>query len=104
MATVTREMLDGVQGLMNAAKADWVKWDTKVSRNCDQFPNPDRYQMGYEIGSAYIHVWMTNWGQKSSHSWVVINPKNRCGFPVGTILKSASWKALQPISRAVTFS
>ena len=50
----------------------------------------------YEIGRKYVHVIMHHvgqfsGGQRSSHSWVMINDDKK--FKRGDILKSASWKA-----------
>jgi hypothetical protein len=44
----------------------------------------------FEIGRKYVHVIMED-NQRSSHSWVVIQPDAK--FKFGDILKSASWKA-----------
>jgi hypothetical protein len=50
----------------------------------------------YELGRKYIHVIMHHVGQfsigqRSSHSWIMINDDKQ--FKQGDILKSASWKA-----------
>ena len=50
----------------------------------------------YELGRKYVHVIMHHVGQfsigqRSSHSWIMINYDKQ--FKQGDILKSASWKA-----------
>jgi hypothetical protein len=50
----------------------------------------------YEIGRKYIHVIMNHIGQfssgqRSSHSWIMIDDDKK--FKRGDILKSASWRA-----------
>jgi hypothetical protein len=50
----------------------------------------------YELGRKYVHVIMNHtgqfsYGQRSSHSFVMINDDKQ--FKRGDILKSASWKA-----------
>lgn len=50
----------------------------------------------YETGRKYIHVIMNHVGQfsagqRSSHSWIMIDDDKK--FKQGDILKSASWKA-----------
>ena len=47
----------------------------------------------YTVGSTYIHVYVVDGsddGIRSSHSWIV--NKEGTPFPLGTILKSASWR------------
>ena len=59
--------------------------------------NKNTYNTGrtydYSVGSTYVHVFSVepNDGGKSSHSWIV--NKEGHAFPLGSILKSASWKA-----------
>lgn len=51
----------------------------------------DEFTIEFEPGSSYVRVVQsTPTGQRSSHSFIVVKPGK---FPVGTILKSASWKA-----------
>lgn len=51
----------------------------------------DDFFVEFEHGSSYIRVVQgSRTGQRSSHSFIVVKPGK---FPVGTILKSASWKA-----------
>lgn len=50
-----------------------------------------RKGLTYEIGSKYIKVIMNNAGNRSVHSFIVNSPKGK--FPMGSILKAASWKA-----------
>jgi len=50
----------------------------------------------YEIGRKYVHIIMQDTGQfssgqRSSHSWIMINDDKK--FKRGDILKSASWRA-----------
>ena len=50
----------------------------------------------YVTGRKYVHVYMNHVGQfsigqRSSHSWIMIDDDKK--FKQGDILKSASWKA-----------
>jgi len=50
----------------------------------------------YEFGRKYVHVIMNHVGQfsigqRSSHSWIMLDDDKK--FKTGDILKSASWKA-----------
>lgn len=49
------------------------------------------FTVDFEPGSSYIRVVLRHqYGHRSSHSFIVVKPGK---FPVGTILKSASWRA-----------
>ncbi len=56
-------------------------------------PNVKAYDISFEPGSKYMRVVMHHFGQRSSHSFIVVNENNPKNYPVGTILKSATWKA-----------
>jgi hypothetical protein len=61
------------------------------SRSSNQF-----IEFHYECGRKYVHVIMRHIGQfssgqRSSHSWIMIDNDKK--FKRGDILKSASWRA-----------
>jgi hypothetical protein len=73
-------------------KQDYINWwsrnGTKPLTEIQQ-KMVDEFKVEFEYGTSYIRVVTCN-GQRSSHSFIVVKPGK---FPVGTILKSASWKA-----------
>lgn len=48
------------------------------------------FDVKYEVGTVYIRIIVTSYGHDTAHSFIV-NKANK--FPIGTILKAASWKA-----------
>jgi hypothetical protein len=86
--TVTNDLLKTYADFI---KADYVKWwGTRAGDNTVKEMIAD-FTVDFEPGSSYIRVVQgSKRGQRSSHSFIVVKPGK---FPVGTILKSASWKA-----------
>jgi ribulose bisphosphate carboxylase small subunit len=77
-------------------KQDYINWwkggpfGTKPLTEIQQ-KMVDEFKVEFEFGTSYIRVVQSSdSGQRSSHSFIVVKPGK---FPVGTILKSASWKA-----------
>ena len=73
-------------------KTDYVKWwGTKVTEPHVQEMIAN-FKITFEPGSSYIKVVKSdlNGTNSSVHSFIVNKAKN---FPLGAILKSASWKA-----------
>lgn len=73
-------------------KTDYIEWwGAKVAEKHVQEMIAD-FTVTFEPGSSYIKVVKTNadGSQASVHSFIVNKAKN---FPLGAILKSASWKA-----------
>jgi ribulose bisphosphate carboxylase small subunit len=75
-------------------KQDYINWWTNngtkeltpVQQNM-----VDSFTVEFDPGSSYIRVvQVSNMNSRCSHSFIVVKPGK---FPVGTILKSASWKA-----------
>jgi len=67
-----------------------------LQADCDSKCGHQFIEFYYECGRKYIHVIMNHIGQfrngqRSSHSWIMINDDKK--FKRGDILKSASWKA-----------
>jgi ribulose bisphosphate carboxylase small subunit len=88
---ITPEMLADYASFI---KQDFINWWTQngtYELTKTQQNMVDDLQIEFERGSSYIRVVQsTPTGQRSSHSFIV----QKAGqFPVGTILKSASWKA-----------
>jgi ribulose bisphosphate carboxylase small subunit len=88
MSQITPEMLSN---LATYIKQDYINWwgsrigDKTVREMINEFI------VEFETGSSYIRVVQGSLnGQRSAHSFIVVKPGK---FPVGTILKSASWKA-----------
>ena len=74
-----------------SAYADHIKADyAGVGKRCnirEEMIKEFNESLSFEVGSSYIKV-VTG---SSVHSFIVIKPSAK--FPVGTILKAASWKA-----------
>ena len=91
MNQITAEMLSN---LATYIKQDYINWwsqnGTRVLTAIQQ-DMIDEFIVEFEPGSSYIRVVQGSPnGQRSAHSFIVVKPGK---FPVGTILKSASWKA-----------
>jgi ribulose bisphosphate carboxylase small subunit len=90
---ITQEMLADYAAFIKQDYIDWWKggpFGTKALTEIQQ-NMVDEFLIEFEEGSSYIRVVQsTPTGQRSSHSFIV---KKAGQFPVGTILKSASWKA-----------
>jgi hypothetical protein len=77
------------------AKQDYADWMLRpTQKGSDEHIQAmiAEFDITYEVGSTYIKVIESRNGQsRSVHSFIV----NKAGkkFPVGTILKAASWKA-----------
>jgi hypothetical protein len=88
---ITPEML---ANLADYIKQDYINWwSQNGTRELTEIQQNmiDEFQVEFERGSSYIRVVQsTPTGQRSSHSFIVVKSGK---FPVGTILKSASWKA-----------
>jgi hypothetical protein len=70
-------------------RADYIKWWGRKADEKHVQEMIEKFQIEFEVGSAYIKVVKTG-NQRSVHSFIV----NKDGkFPKGAILKSASWKA-----------
>jgi len=85
MSNVYKDLDIGLQEYVAHLQADYD------SKGGNQF-----IEFYYESGRKYVHVIMKHIGQfsagqRSSHSWVMINDDKQ--FKQGDILKSASWKA-----------
>lgn len=74
---------EALQAYIDFAKADYASW----SKNDRMIAE---YNVIYEVGSSYIKmIHSSAGGQRSVHSFIV----NKAGkFPVGAVLKPASWK------------
>lgn len=90
---VTKELL---QAYADFIKQDYVNWwrggpfGTKPLTETQEEMIAD-FTVDFEPGSSYIRVVQgSRRGQRSSHSFIVVKPGK---FPVGTILKSASWRS-----------
>lgn len=80
-----------IEDYMSFAKSDYIAWwrEPKRSEPHVQQMIAD-FKMTYEVGSSYIKVIKKSGQSGSVHSFIV----NKAGkFPLGTILKAASWKA-----------
>ena len=91
--------MTSISPAMLTAYADFIKqdyinwWSQNGTRELTEIQQNmvDEFMVEFEPGSSYIRVVQsTPTGQRSSHSFIVVKPGK---FPVGTILKSASWKA-----------
>jgi hypothetical protein len=86
---VTKELL---QAYADFIKQDYINWSrggpfgTKPLTDTQEKMIAD-FTVDFEFGSSYIRVVQSG---RSAHSFIVVKPGK---FPVGTILKSASWKA-----------
>jgi len=79
-----------LEDYMSYAKADYVKWWGKRGTESHVQEMIGDFKMEYEVGSSYVKIIHYGKDQRSVHSFIV----NKAGkFPLGTILKSASWKA-----------
>lgn len=80
---VPQEKLDQYAEFLKEDYNNWTKGD----------PNFGGFGVEFQIGSKYIRVITTDGkgGSRSAHSFIV--NKSTKKFPVGTILKAASWKA-----------
>lgn len=64
-------------------KNDYEKWSPGSTEKSG-------FEVSFEKGSKYIKVITSSYGQSGVHSFIV----NKTGkFPMGAILKAASWKA-----------
>ena len=83
---------EALQAYINFAKADYASWSRQGEKKADAVRERmiAEYNVTYEVGSSYIKmIHMSAGGQKSVHSFIV----NKAGkFPVGAVLKPASWK------------
>jgi hypothetical protein len=71
-------------------RADYVKWwGAKVGEKHVQ-EMIEEFQISFEAGPSYIKV-IKEGSNRSVHSFIVNKESNK--YLVGTILKSASWKA-----------
>ena len=76
----------------NYVKTDYIKWWGKKVNDKHVQEMIDEFVITFEPGSSYIKVVKADLDgtHRSVHSFIV----NKAGkFPLGTILKSASWKA-----------
>lgn len=88
---ITPQMLADYAAFIKQDYINW--WSQNGSRELTAIQQQmvDEFQVEFEAGSSYIRVVQsTPNGQRSSHSFIVVKAGQ---FPVGTILKSASWKA-----------
>lgn len=71
-------------------KTDYIKWWGKKAAEPHVQEMIADFNITFEPGSSYIKVVKSSENGSSVHSFIV----NKAGkFPLGTILKSASWKA-----------
>ena len=85
MSNVYKDLDIGLQEYVAHLQADYDR------KGGNQF-----IEFYYECGRKYVHVIMKHIGQfssgqRSSHSWILIDDDKQ--FKRGDILKSASWKA-----------
>jgi hypothetical protein len=74
------------------AKADYANWWGAKASDPITAKMIAEFDISYEVGSTYIKVIETkNGDSRSVHSFIVNKATKK--FPVGTILKAASWKA-----------
>lgn len=79
-----------LEDYMSYAKTDYINWWGKRSGESHVQEMIAEHQYEFEVGSSYVKVIWVGKHQRSVHSFIV----NKAGkFPLGTILKSASWKA-----------
>lgn len=73
-------------------KSDYIKWWGAKAADAHVQEMIANFKITFEIGSSYIKVVKsdTDGTNASVHSFIVNKAKN---FPLGAILKSASWKA-----------
>lgn len=78
-------------------KADYLSW-TLRGRSMDELSEINKQMiqefndgLTVELGSKYAKVITDRGNQRSVHSFIVIKADKK--FPVGTILKAASWAA-----------
>ena len=75
-----------------AAKADYVAWWGARKDEDSVKAMIEEFDITYEVGNTYIKVVESRHGaHRSVHSFIVNKATKK--FPVGTILKAASWKA-----------
>ena len=90
MTVVTKELLNKYADFI---KQDYINWWTQNgARKLTEIQQNmvDSFIVDFEPGSSYIRVVQgSNMTSLSSHSFIVVKPGR---FPVGTILKSASWR------------
>jgi len=68
-----------------------IAYADHIRRDYGADADKSRFTVSFEGGQKYIRVVQGTYGSRSSHSFIVAvddDPK----FPLGTILKSASWK------------
>ena len=88
MSNITPEMLANLAAYI---KQDYINWWGSRAGDKTVREMIDDFIIEFEPGSSYIRVVQgSRSGQRSSHSFIV---KKAGQFPVGTILKSASWKS-----------
>ena len=73
-------------------KTDYAKWSTpKNGEPVDEVRQQmiNEFEVTFEVGSTYVKVIEGGKSQRSVHSFIV----NKAGkkFPLGTVLKAASW-------------
>lgn len=88
---LTREMLNDYAVHIKQDYINW--WSNNGTRELTKTQQEmvDSFKVEFEPGSSYIRVVQSSdTGQRSSHSFIVAKAGQ---FPVGAILKSASWKA-----------
>lgn len=88
---ITPEMLADLAAYIKQDYINW--WSQNGTREITKTQQEmiDSFKVEFEPGQSYIRVVQSSdTGQRSSHSFIV---KKAGQFPVGTILKSASWKA-----------
>jgi hypothetical protein len=88
---ITPEMLADLAAYIKQDYINW--WSNNGTRELSEVQQNmvDSFTVEFDEGSSYIRVVQcSNMTSRSSHSFIV---KKAGQFPVGTILKSASWKA-----------
>lgn len=92
----------GMQKYFDHIKADYYDWQLKVhmamapasmTRDRAMQDSIAKFNTGlsYKVGLKYIKIINNHTGMSTVHSFVVNDLTNK--FPLGSILKAASWKA-----------
>lgn len=86
--------VSAMETYLDAIRTDYKAWSGGRSDDSIRQKMTEEFCSGlsYEVGSKYIKVVADNGNGASVHSFVV-NDLNNVKFPLGTILKAATWKA-----------
>lgn len=88
MKTLDSQMVEGMNGLLEAIETDYRVWIERAGRD----PSDRDLGLDYDIGSKYIKVSKQTGSQRTVWGFVV-NTESDKKFKKGDLLMSASWRA-----------